>query len=384
MMMLYTHKPQTTSSLVFIMTTPFTVLHAEVSKVFKGKQSLAVEQLAEYIGNCRGRDSDTNPRIYLLAGPASTGKTTAARAFAEMVNSVDGRLDMNVDLTQPCKGNICCEIRMESKGKTEANSVFKTIADAITKVHEEEAASPHIPSSAEFLSGQTALKRLVFFFDEIEKVGGRQFTTAKATTPQIWTKLMQFFETGGVEHDGSSYKLPYNWRPVIIMATNLMSEHLTPECEVECRADDRKLKQLYKDVETKVRDTIFDRSPPLSSRILGFTVLFFAYTPEVIQSIVCANLKELLIKSQSDFGYKRHADVNLLTTERSLLREQTKLVNENLRTSNTFGHPNLDPSQTGSVVFIGKRRMPNRAEVPRIQLVLTEQVSTAEISMCTR
>lgn len=365
----------------------YETLRDQLKQLYPFGQDDAVACLAKYIGNCRSYDANTAPSIYLLAGPASTGKSTAARAFTQMVNSADGRLDPSA-----LDGDsiFFCEIRMEQSATNEVLKTTKDIAEAIQRA-QQALAAPHTLSLADMLAGRpVAQRRLVFFLDEIEKVGGRRggSTTEQPGSTRIWLKLMKFFESGEIDCGGHKYKLPPDWRPVILLATNMMAESLTVEYKLAFQAQPHLLVKMMHDVEVTVCKAVFASSSPLTSRVLGNTVLFFAYSPEEMQMIGSKKLCQLLAAdNRGDPSVKRLGDVNLLeASDISVLRQLMRVVREEVRSASTLGHDDLRALQASAsreqvTVAIARRRMPNSVVESHIQLVLPQQVSSHEHSL---
>jgi hypothetical protein len=218
-----------------------------LSELFYGEQQLAMNEIALFICDARQPQAPTAaPFILMFAGPPSTGKTTAAMAFAELVNSVDGRFPADVsELNGKYARHYYCIIQCNDTKTTAVEQLKRRIVDTIKAVqsHEHAAAKAEsknriqaLPSSFDDFfrlrasvggSAASPPKRAVFFFDEFEKLGGRPPKGVETKSTAIWNALLTFWSEGVVTFEGEQFSLPLGWRPVILFASNLLSHKFT-------------------------------------------------------------------------------------------------------------------------------------------------------------
>ena len=308
-------------------------LHAirdTMSELLAGAQPLAIEQLAEFTAGLRHPQADPRPGILLMGGPPSTGKTTSAMCIAECLNSPDGRIpsdcpNFNDFYTRP----FFCAIKCQNYNTQAVHKVAADIVAAIQKLYESEqrpageakrreldTEAPDLDEllrmdgamaqEAEHLALTASPKRMVFFFDEFERLGGPLRDDMPDKNPYVYTSLMSFWNGGVVTFEGKEYRCPPGWEPVILIATNLCAADFTFDAGQECARNRSKYEALVLKLETFVKNRLLGArsgDTALATRIIGQTALFFAYSEEQCKRIISRFFQQLAAGHERERKY---------------------------------------------------------------------------------
>jgi DNA polymerase III delta prime subunit len=379
-----------------------------LAELFYGEQQLAVEEIAQFICDARQpRASTAMPLLLMFAGPPSTGKTTAAMAFAELVNSADGRFTADVsELNGKYARHYYCIIQCNDTKTNAVNQLKKRIVDTIKAVHEHELAATKaeatkriqaIPASfAEFFRLHAANagaavgaetpppKHAVFFFDEFEKLGGRPPKGTEPKSAAIWTALMTFWTSGEVVFEDETFSLPPGWHPVILFASNLLSQQFSAAAGHRCMASPKDLVSLKGELEKEVQKTVLNGDSALASRMVRHTVCFFAYDLLQCRRIISRVFQAIATTQLQVRGHPlffdlctvedvaaRMAQSNATTT----IRELKGMWEDNVSRAFTFALADIPEDANSSHAFCLSLRTEKGAITPRLQVLVDARVS---------
>lgn len=224
-------------------------------------QDEAIASIAEFIRRARTGIADANRPIgsFMFLGPSGVGKTELARVLAETVFGSTNSL-----------------IKIDMSEFAESFNMSKLIGAPAGYVGYKE--------GAKLTDSVKRRPYSVVLFDEIEKAH-----------PQIFNMMLQILEEGHLT-DATGKKINFK-NTIIIMTSNLGSEHFNQQAAMGFQADTKDQREAFMKAFHEIQDSVLkkvkDTFPPEFISRIDKTVVFQPLTKNAINKITRLHLDEL-------------------------------------------------------------------------------------------
>lgn len=327
-------------------------------------QDFATRELATQVIISNMQTPSVEPKVIMLSGPPSTGKTTCSRIFATLANSptltavadatFDDAYDRNV------QHSYYKRLNFYAVGSTSSQAVALDIVafyrqlvaarahlDLPAAAKQADAARVLLSSDPKHMLANMALLRkrpsatvapaaspgsaavrqrtAVLVLDDFDRIGGRASGGAassakRSRSTMMWSFLAEFFSTGVITYKNKSGRLeqvplPPGWRLVIFMVDNVSTQLLGAGARTELQAPGA-MALMRSGIQKLVCAQVFQNDTGLTSRIQKSVVIpFLDYTQPQLDDILRRRFVEHAAAYKKNIAYHVYYDKSFIQAQ---------------------------------------------------------------------